>query len=97
MPAPHDLDPPAMTDEERRAKRRYQAGHAFEQMPGPLECGSVMPGHNPGSPLHYCHRRPHADSRHDAPVTVDPGSRFVGLSVSWHDPMVEWSDDAQQP
>jgi hypothetical protein len=30
MPAPHDLDPPSMTEEERLAKRRYQAYHAFE-------------------------------------------------------------------
>jgi len=30
MPAPHDLDPGAMTEAERLAKRRYQAHHAFE-------------------------------------------------------------------
>ena len=35
MPAPHDLDPPSFTEEERLAKRRYQAYHAFEQMPSP--------------------------------------------------------------
>lgn len=33
MPAPHDLDPDAMTEEERLAKRRYQAGFAFETNP----------------------------------------------------------------
>lgn len=33
MPAPHDLDPDAMTEEERRAKRRFEAGFAFETMP----------------------------------------------------------------
>jgi hypothetical protein len=36
MPAEHDLDPAAMTEEERRAKRRYQAGFAFETMPEKL-------------------------------------------------------------
>jgi hypothetical protein len=30
MPAPHDLDPPSMTEEERLETRRYQAYHAFE-------------------------------------------------------------------
>lgn len=30
MPADHDLDPPAMTEEERLAKRRYHAYFAFE-------------------------------------------------------------------
>lgn len=33
MPAEHDLDPPAMTEEERRAKRRYQAAFVFEMLP----------------------------------------------------------------
>jgi len=33
MPAPHDLDPLAMTDDERRAKRRFEAFFAFETMP----------------------------------------------------------------
>jgi len=33
MPAEHDLDPSAMTDEERRAKRRFEAGFAFETRP----------------------------------------------------------------
>lgn len=32
MPAEHDLDPGAMTDEERLAKRRYQAWFAFEML-----------------------------------------------------------------
>jgi len=32
MPAPHDLDPDAMTEEERLAKRRYHAGFAFTMM-----------------------------------------------------------------
>lgn len=31
----HDLDPDAMTDEERRAKRRYDAYFVFETMPSP--------------------------------------------------------------
>jgi len=35
MPAPHDLDPGAMTEAERLAKRRYQAHFAFEMMPDP--------------------------------------------------------------
>lgn len=30
MPAPHDLDPDAMTDAERRAKRCFEAAFAFE-------------------------------------------------------------------
>jgi len=33
MPAPHDLDPDAMTEEERLAKRRYDAYFAFETDP----------------------------------------------------------------
>lgn len=33
----HDLDPDAMTDEERRAKRRYDAFFVFETMPAPRE------------------------------------------------------------
>jgi hypothetical protein len=33
MPAHHDLDPDAMTEEERLAKRRYQSGFVFETMP----------------------------------------------------------------
>lgn len=32
MPAEHDLDPDAMTEQERLDKRRYQAGFAFEMM-----------------------------------------------------------------
>lgn len=35
MPAPHDLDPDAMTENERLAKRRFEAGFAFETMPEP--------------------------------------------------------------
>ena len=35
MPADHDLDPDAMTEEERLTKRRYEAGFAFETMPEP--------------------------------------------------------------
>lgn len=31
----HDLDPAAMTDAERRAKRRFDAFFAFETMPWP--------------------------------------------------------------
>jgi hypothetical protein len=30
MPAPHDLDPPSMTEEERLAKRRQEAAIAWE-------------------------------------------------------------------
>jgi len=33
MPAPHDLDPDAMTEDERQAKRRYDAYFAFETDP----------------------------------------------------------------
>lgn len=33
MPAPHDLDPGAMTEDERLAKRRYHAYFAFETDP----------------------------------------------------------------
>lgn len=33
MPAPHDLDPDWLTEEQRLAKRRYQAYFAFEMMP----------------------------------------------------------------
>jgi hypothetical protein len=33
--ARHDLDPDAMTDAERRAKRRFEAGFVFETMPWP--------------------------------------------------------------
>lgn len=32
MPTPHDLDPDAMTEEERRTKRRFEAGYVFETM-----------------------------------------------------------------
>jgi len=32
MPAEHDLDPPAMNEQERRDKRRYHAAFAFEMM-----------------------------------------------------------------
>lgn len=32
MPAQHDLDPDAMTEKERLAKRRYEAYFAFETM-----------------------------------------------------------------
>ena len=40
MPAEHDLLPDAMTDEERRAKRRYDAYFAFETMPARYICDS---------------------------------------------------------
>lgn len=41
MPAEHDLDPPAMTEHERLAKRRYHAFFAFETMPfEEVECPS---------------------------------------------------------
>lgn len=33
MPADHDLDPDAMTESERLAKRRYEAYFAFETSP----------------------------------------------------------------
>jgi hypothetical protein len=33
MPVEQDLDPDAMTEKERLAKRRYQAYFAFETMP----------------------------------------------------------------
>lgn len=33
MPAEHDLDPDAMTERERLAKRRYEAYFAFETQP----------------------------------------------------------------
>lgn len=33
MPTERELDPDAMTDEERRAKRRYDAFFVFEMMP----------------------------------------------------------------
>lgn len=42
MPAPHDLDPPAMTEEERLAKRRFEAYFVFEMMPDP-----DLPTHDP--------------------------------------------------
>jgi hypothetical protein len=42
MPAEHDLDPPAMTEAERRAKRRYEAGFAFETMPANLSPGQFQ-------------------------------------------------------
>lgn len=32
MPARHDLDPVAMTEEERLEKRRFEAGFVFEMM-----------------------------------------------------------------
>ena len=32
MPAPNDADPPAMTDDERIAKRRFEAYFVFEMM-----------------------------------------------------------------
>jgi hypothetical protein len=35
MPAPHDLDPDAMTDAELRSKRLVDAAIAFEMMPEP--------------------------------------------------------------
>lgn len=31
----YDMDPDAMTDAERRAKRRFDAGFVFETMPWP--------------------------------------------------------------
>ena len=31
MPAPHDLDPPSRTDEERLEAKRYDSYFAFEQ------------------------------------------------------------------
>lgn len=35
MPAPHDMDPDAMTEDERLAKRRFEAYFVFEMMPAP--------------------------------------------------------------
>jgi hypothetical protein len=36
MPATHDFDPDAMTDDERIAKRRFEAAFAFESQPQPV-------------------------------------------------------------
>jgi len=37
VPAPHDLDPDSLTEEERRAKRRYDAYFAFETDPAYIQ------------------------------------------------------------
>lgn len=50
MPAEHDLDPDAMTDEERRAKRRYHAYFTFETLP--CDCVSGHLGWD-GQPATY--------------------------------------------
>lgn len=95
MPAPHDMDPPAMTEGERLAKRRYQAFHVFEQMPARLVvnlCCSVMPDHDPMSILHRCHLGPAHAGCHEAPVTLDARSVFFDHTVSWHDPVVELTE-----
>ncbi len=49
MPAKdgYDLDPDAMTDDERLAKRRFQAYFVFEMMPACVECDSPFDD-NPG-------------------------------------------------
>lgn len=52
--ASHQRDADAMTDEERRAKRRFEAGHAFETQPGkyrkPMRAGGggSLPGTHGG-------------------------------------------------
>jgi hypothetical protein len=50
MPAEHDLDPPSMTEGERRSKRRFDAAFAFEMM-HPAISRSQFGGQNPSSPL----------------------------------------------
>jgi hypothetical protein len=43
----HDLDPDALTEKERLAKRRYDAFFVFETMPTCVECGNPFDD-NPG-------------------------------------------------
>lgn len=50
MPAPHDLDPPSMTEGERQEKRRYDASFAFRML-HPMISRSQFGGQNPSSPL----------------------------------------------
>lgn len=50
MPTERELDPDAMTDKERRAKRRYQAYFVFELMP--CDCTSGHLGWD-GKPATY--------------------------------------------
>lgn len=42
MPAAHDLDPPSMTEEERLAKRRYEAHFAFEMNHPPVSRATLV-------------------------------------------------------
>jgi hypothetical protein len=69
MPAVHDLDPPSMTEEERLAKRRYQAWFAFETHPAREDADGVRDWVDPQEivaqrargwcdfhPEAYCHR-----------------------------------------
>jgi hypothetical protein len=35
-PGGNDFDPPAMTESERLAKRRFEAGFVFEMLPDPV-------------------------------------------------------------
>lgn len=57
MPAPHDLDPPAMTESERLEKRRFEAGFVFETMHTcePDQCCRVCKRHvEPPLPHRNC-------------------------------------------
>jgi hypothetical protein len=69
MPAEHDLDPPSMNEEERLARRRYQAWFAFETDPAPCGADGVRDWVDPQEivaqrakgwpdfhPEAYCHR-----------------------------------------
>jgi len=44
MPAPRDLEPVAMTESERLAERRFEAGFVFETMPAPRYTPTTIRG-----------------------------------------------------
>jgi hypothetical protein len=48
MPAAHDLDPDIMSEDQRLEKRRFDAYHAFEQMPPAISRAQF--GRNPSRP-----------------------------------------------
>lgn len=50
MPAPHDLDPGVMTEDERLEKKRYDSYHAFE-VDAPMVSRAQFARFFPASPL----------------------------------------------
>ena len=47
MPAEHDLEPNAMTNEEKRQRRRFDAAFAFEILPPVVSRAQFGKGGNP--------------------------------------------------